>query len=126
MVTISAASHADGPPASSPEGGTASLWTRPDARRVMQLALATLWLLDGILQLQSFFFTRSFGLQMISPMASGNPSIIARPITWSATTIDHHAVVTNAGFALIQIALGFSIAVRRTVRWGLAASIVWS
>jgi hypothetical protein len=92
----------------------------------MQLALATFWLLDGVLQLQSFFFTKSFGLQMISGMSSGNPSVIARPIAWSATTIGHHAVLTDAVFAMIQIALGFSIAWRPAVRWGLAASIVWS
>ena len=38
-------------------------WTRPDGRRTLQLVLATVWLIDGILQLQSFFFTQSFGLQ---------------------------------------------------------------
>jgi hypothetical protein len=92
----------------------------------MQLVLATIWLLDGILQLQSFFFTKSFGLQMISGMSSGNPAVLSRPITWSATTIGHHAVVTDVVFALIQIAIAFAIAWRPSVKWGLATSIVWS
>lgn len=101
-------------------------WTPPDARRTLQLLLATFWLLDGILQLQSFFLTKSFGLQMISGMSSGNPSVVARPIHWSATVIGHHAVATDALFAVIQIGLGFAIAWRPTLKWGLAASIVWA
>ncbi len=92
----------------------------------MQLVLATFWLLDGILQLQSFFFTRGFGLQMISGMSSGNPSVIARPITWSAAAIGHHSVLTDAIFAVIQIAIGFLIAWRPTVKIGLATAIAWS
>ncbi|MGH9080676.1 MAG: hypothetical protein ACRDYE_11500 [Acidimicrobiales bacterium] len=92
----------------------------------MQLALATFWLLDGILQLQAFFFTKSFGLQMISGMSSGNPSVVARPITWSATAIGHHAVLTDAIFAVVQITIAFAIAWRPTLKTGLVASIVWS
>ena len=99
---------------------------RPDDRRILQLVLATIWLLDGILQLQSFFFTKSFGLQMISGMSSGNPSVIARPISWSGSLIGHHAALTDAVFALIQCGLGFAIAWRPAVKAGLAASIAWS
>jgi hypothetical protein len=101
-------------------------WVRPSGRRILQLVLATVWLLDGILQLQSFFFTKSFGLQMISGMSSGNPSVIARPINWSGTIIGHHAVLTDATFALVQCGLGLAIAWRPTVKVGLAASIAWA
>jgi hypothetical protein len=126
VTTTEASSEAQRSPAL-PSGGTRVVaWTRPDARRVMQLVLATIWLLDGILQLQSFFFTKSFGFQMISGVSSGNPSIVARPIAWSAAAIGHHAVLTDAVFALIQLAIGFAIAWRPAVKWGLAGSIVWS
>jgi hypothetical protein len=101
-------------------------WTRPDGRRTLQLALATIWLIDGTLQLQSFFFTRSFGLQMISGMSQGNPSVIARPINWSASTIGHHAVLTDACFAVVQIGIAAAIAWRPTVKIGLAISIAWA
>ncbi len=101
-------------------------WTRPDGRRTLQLVLATIWLIDGILQLQSFFFTKSFGLQMISGMSQGNPSIIARPISWSGSTIGHHAVLTDACFAVAQTAIAAAIAWRPTVRIGLAVSIAWA
>jgi hypothetical protein len=99
---------------------------RTDGRRTLQLVLATIWLIDGILQLQSFFFTKSFGLQMISGMSQGNPSVIARPISWSGATIGHHAVLTDAFFAVAQIAIAVAIAWRPTVRIGLAASIAWA
>jgi hypothetical protein len=101
-------------------------WVRPDGRRILQLVLATVWLLDGILQLQAFFFTKSFGLQMISGMSSGNPSIIGRPISWSGAIIGHHAALTDAAFAAVQCGLGFAIAWRPTVKVGLGASIVWA
>ncbi len=102
------------------------VWTRPDGRRALQLVLATIWLLDGILQLQSFFFTKSFGLQMISGMSSGNPSVIARPISWSGTIIGHHSVLTDTVFAVVQCCIGFAIAWRPTVKIGLAVSIAWA
>jgi len=88
--------------------------------------LATIWLVDGILQLQSFFFTKSFGLQMISGMSQGNPSVIARPIIWSGTTIGHHAVLTDACFAVVQIAIAGAIAWRPALKVGLAVSVAWA
>jgi hypothetical protein len=102
------------------------VWTRPDGRRTLQLALATLWLFDGILQLQAFFFSRQFGTEMIASTARGNPSLVSRTINWSGLAIGHHAVITNALFALIQVGVGLGIAWRPTVRAALAVSVVWS
>ena len=99
-----------------------------DRRRVLQLALATVWLLDGVLQLQPFMFSsgpRGFS-GMLSHSAPGNPGWISSSITWNAGVVGRHAVAANAGFALIQLLLGFGIAWRSTVRPALAASIVWS
>ncbi len=101
-------------------------WARSYARRTLQLVLATVWLIDGILQLQSFFFTKSFGLQMISGMSQGNPSVVARPITWSGSTIGHHAVLTDACFAVVQTGIAVAIAWLPTVKVGLALSIAWA
>jgi hypothetical protein len=103
----------------------AAQWTAPDARRLLQLGLAAIWLLDGVLQYQSFMFTRGFS-QMLASTAAGNPAVIAHPITWSAGIIAHHPVGTNAAFATIQLLLGLGIACRATIRPALAASIVWS
>jgi len=96
-----------------------------DARRVLQLALAAIWLLDGLLQYQSFMYTQAFGL-MIGGTAQGNPGVIARPISWNAALVEHHLVLLNTVFATIQLLLGLGIAYRPTVRVALAASIAWS
>jgi len=99
--------------------------TAPDIRRLLQLALAGIWLLDGILQYQGFMFTKGFS-EMLAGSAAGNPGIIARPITWDATLVEHHLVLLNSIFATIQLLLGLGIAWRPTLRPALAASIVWS
>ena len=59
---------------------------RLDARRTLQLGLAAIWLLDGVLQYQSFMYGKGFG-QMLGGTATGNPSVIAGPITWNATLV---------------------------------------
>jgi hypothetical protein len=98
---------------------------RLDARRALQLGLAAIWLLDGVLQFQSFMYTKGFG-QMLAGTATGNPSVIARPIGWDATGVEHHLVLLNTIFATIQLLLGLGIAFRPTVRIALAASIAWA
>jgi hypothetical protein len=101
-------------------------WRPPDERRALQLVLATIWLFDGVLQLQPVMFTRQFGSAMLAPTADGNPSAVAHSITWSARIISAHSVATDAAFAAIQILLGLSIAWRPSLKIGLAASIGWS
>ena len=100
-------------------------WAAPDQRRRLQLVLAGIWLLDAVLQYQSFMFTKAFA-QMLGATAAGNPAVIADPITWSARLIGNHAVLTNTIFATIQLLLGIGIAWRPTVKIALAASVVWS
>jgi hypothetical protein len=97
----------------------------PDTRRALQLVLAAIWLLGGVLQYQSFMFTKAFG-QMLAATAPGNPGVIAGPINWDARLIEHHLVLLNSVFATIQVLLGLGIAFRPTVRIALAASIAWS
>lgn len=96
-----------------------------DPRRKLQLALAVVWLLDGILQYQPAMFTKAFP-QMLGDSAHGNPAVVAAPITWSAGFVGHHLAVLNAVFATIQVALGLGIAWRPTVRLALGASVAWA
>ncbi len=97
-----------------------------DTRRLLQLVLATIWLLDGALQFQPMFFTRSFGDQMIAAMAAGNPWIVAHPIVVSAHLIAEHAVLANTVFAIVQMLIGVGIAWPRTLRLALGASVAWA
>jgi hypothetical protein len=96
-----------------------------DRRRKLQLALAVLWLLDGILQYQPTMFSKAFP-QMLAGTAQGNPALVAHPITWSAGFIGHHLMPVNAAFATAQVTLGLGIAFRPTVKVALAASVAWA
>ena len=103
----------------------AGAWQAPDARRRLQLVLAALWLLDAVLQYQSFMFSRAFG-QMLAATAAGNPAWVAGPIRWNAALVEQHAVAANTLFATIQLAIAIGIAARPTVRIALAGSVAWS
>jgi hypothetical protein len=110
-------------PASQVQPAGSAGW--PGASRALQLALAAIWLFDAVLQYQSFMFTKAFS-RMLAESAAGNPSVIARPITWEASLVSHHLVALNTVFATIQLVIGLGIAYRPTVRLALAASIAWS
>jgi hypothetical protein len=99
-----------------------------DLQRTFQLVLATVWLLDAVLQIQPFMFTPGpDGFSgMLHGVASGNPSWIAHTITWNSSIVDHHPVLTNTPFALIQFLIGFGIVWKRTLKPALGLSIVWS
>ena len=113
------------PAAGAPRAGAQARVAELDLRRKLQLALAVSWLLDGVLQYQPFMFGKGFP-QMLAGASAGNPAVVASPITWSATLIDHHLVAVNAIFATVQLALGLGIAWRPTVRLALGASVVWA
>lgn len=96
------------------------------ARRVLQIILGLVWLLDAALQLQPYMFSGAFVTKTIEPVAAGNPAVIAGPVLWSAHLMAHHIVLYNAVFAAIQLAIAAGLFVRSAVRLALAASIVWS
>ncbi|MFI5068704.1 MAG: hypothetical protein ACHP9Z_32655 [Streptosporangiales bacterium] len=102
-----------------------STWRSPDARRLLQLILAAIWLLDAVLQYQSFMYSKAFS-QMLAGTASGNPSAIASAINWNSRLIAHHSVLINTIFATVQLLLALGIAWRPTLRIALAASIAWA
>ena len=93
--------------------------------RRLQLGLAVLWLLDAMLQGQSFMFSRGFA-RMLAMAARDNPGTIASAGNWSARLIGQHPAATNSAFIAIQLLLALGIAWRPTVRLALAASVLWS
>ena len=97
-----------------------------DWRRWLQLGLAAIWVFDGLLQCQTYMFTKDFATQILAPTADGNPGWIAASIHWSADIVAADPVLTNAAFATLQLAIGLAIAWRRSLKVGLAVSIVWS
>ncbi len=112
-----------------PSGMVASAGGQPrDLQRTFQLVLATIWLLDAVLQIQPFMFTRgSNGFSgMLNSVAAGNPGWVAHSITWNASNVYHDPVLSNTIFALVQFLIAFGIVWKRSVKPALALSIVWS
>jgi hypothetical protein len=95
-----------------------------DARRIAQTVLGLIWLLDGALQFQSFMYSKGF-IRMLTAMTAGQPTWLASSITWSARQAQHNLAVGNTLFAVIQLAIGFGLLNRRTVRLALAVSFAW-
>jgi hypothetical protein len=96
------------------------------ARRALQTVLGLVWLLDAALQFQPYMFHTGFPTTIIGPTAAGNPALVAAPITWAAHLMAQHIVAANTAFALIQLAIAAGFFFRRTVKFALAASIVWA
>ncbi|MGD0880346.1 MAG: hypothetical protein ABSB09_02095 [Acidimicrobiales bacterium] len=111
------------------DGARREVARRPrDLQRTFQLLLATVWLLDAVLQIQPFMFTKgSNGFSgMLNGLASGNPGWVAHTITWNGSIVYHQPILTNTAFALIQFVIAFGITSKRTVKPALALSIVWA
>ena len=109
------------------EGSGTAPTNRPwVTRRHVQVCLGVLWLLDGLLQLQPYMFTRKFGTQVIAPTAVGQPAWVSWPVHHTALVIAAHPVPTDGLFALVQLALGVGLLWRRTARLAAATSVLWA
>ncbi|MCL4423617.1 MAG: hypothetical protein M1115_10750 [Actinobacteria bacterium] len=95
-------------------------------QRLLQVLLGLVWLVDGVLQLQPFMFGRGFVTGVLLPSAQGNPTPVADSITAMAHFLEPHVAAWNALFAVIQLAIGIGLLIRRTVRPALAVSFAWS
>jgi hypothetical protein len=130
MVAMTVVESRDGTmTARATDGGPAAPVRPPiDRQRTYRLILATVWLLDAVLQIQPFMFSRGpDGFSgMLNGTAAGNPSWIAHAITWNASLVYHQPILTNSAFAGIQFLIAFGIIYRRTCKPALVLSIVWS
>ncbi|MFZ0218259.1 MAG: hypothetical protein WAM30_20170, partial [Candidatus Dormiibacterota bacterium] len=74
--------------------------------RLIQRLLGAFWLLDGLLQLQPFMFTRGFLDQTIAAAGQGQPALIALSVSLAIQIVGPHVALWNAGFATIQLLIG--------------------
>ncbi len=99
--------------------------SRMSTTRAGQLALGVLWIVDGLLKLQPYFF-RHFATGVIAPNASGQPVPVGPLIHWVAGLVAPAPapfVVLAAG---AEILIGTGLLVPRTVKPALAASFAWA
>jgi hypothetical protein len=95
------------------------------ARRRLQLVLAGLWLLDGMLKLQPYMFTKNFAPMTLGEAGDGAPFWLVDPLNWAKRIVSDHPVGTMVLFALAEILIGLAIAYRPTVKYGLIACLCW-
>jgi hypothetical protein len=63
---------------------------------------------------------------MLNGLASGNPVFVHGSVTWNASNVYHHPILSNAIFASIQFVIAFGIVYKRTCKPALTLSIVWA
>jgi hypothetical protein len=101
-------------------------WRPIGSQRTLQIVLGVFWVLDAALQFQPFMFRRSFVETFVLPNASGQPAVVAWVITNIGHFIEPHIAAWNTLFALTQLAIGFGLLYRPTVRYALALSFAWA
>lgn len=99
----------------------------PVARRVLRIAFGCLWIVDGILQLQS---SMPLGLPsgVVQPAAAGSPGWVQHLVNAGVTIWSDHPVQAAAATVWIQLGLGCWLLVAPRGRWsrlGGAATVAW-
>lgn len=95
-------------------------------RRGLQVILGVLWLIDGVLQLQPFMFSSAFSRDVLLAAGSGQPGWVSATVGVFAHQVAAHPIAWNAGFAVIQLALGVGLIVPKLVRPAIVASGLWA
>jgi len=95
--------------------------------RGIQIALGCLWLLDGLLQFQSYMYSHAFVSQVLEINAAGQPSFVGGPILTLAHLYGRDLALWNTLAALTQCMIGLGLIInQRTVRLALLASFGWA
>ena len=117
---IPAARHRPGP-------ASAGLAAEPAARRLLRIGFGVLWLVDGVLQMQS---AMPLGLpaNVTEPTAAGAPGWVRAVVDWAAKGWSYHPVNAAAAAVWIQIGIGIWLLTAARGRWsqlGGLASVGW-
>ena len=99
----------------------------PTARRFLRVGFGCLWVLDGLLQIQS---SMPLGLPsgVIQPSAASSPAWVQHLVNSGATIWSNHPVQAATATVWIQLGLGVWLLVAPRGRWsrlGGAASVAW-
>jgi cytochrome oxidase Cu insertion factor (SCO1/SenC/PrrC family) len=95
----------------------------PVARRFLRIVFGCLWLLDGVLQLQSQMPGGMPG-QVIEPTARLSPSWVQHIVNFGVTTWTRHPIAAASSAVWIQVGLGALLLVAPRGRWSRAAGLL--
>jgi len=113
---------ATAPPPPSAKDPMAAL-PEPAGRRVVRLAFGSLWLVDGLLQLQS---AMPLGLptNVLQPSAGGSPGWVVRLVSVGVGIWERHPVAAAASVVWIQVGIGLLLLLAPRGGWSRAAGLV--
>ena len=94
--------------------------------RGVQLALAALWAIDALLQLQPANFTRELVFGTILGNAENQPQPIFGSLVSASHLLGPHAVALNVAIIVIQLVIAAGLLWPRTVKPALGVSVVWA
>lgn len=94
--------------------------------RRLQLALAALWVIDALLQLQAPNFAPDLVYGTILGNVENQPQPIASSIRAAVHLLGPHTVELNIAIVVVQLTLGVGLLWRRSVKLALAGSILWA
>jgi hypothetical protein len=95
--------------------------------RGIQIALGIIWLLDGLLQFQSFMYTHNIVTEVFGPAAEKQWSIVGSPMNTIDAFYGRDLTLWNTLAAEIQCAIGLGLILsRRTVKPALLVSFGWA
>ena len=95
----------------------------PAARRLIRIGFGCLWILDGLLQLQS---SMPLGLpsNVLQPSAAGSPQWVQHLVNSGVTTWTDHPIQAAAAAVWIQVGIGVWLLVAPRGRWSRLAGLV--
>ena len=117
-------------PDSTPESDRRGRERRPEARarRFLRIGFGVLWIVDGVLQMQSGMPLRLTG-QVIGEAGEGSPAWLQDVMRWGATIWNNHPVTAATAAVWIQIGIGLWLLLVVRGRWsrlGGFISIGWA
>lgn len=98
------------------------------ASRLVTIGLGTLWIIDGLLQLQPQMFTQHLSIDVIGSALMSLPPAL---YFWSLNILIHffmpYAAIWDISFAVLQLCIGISLIVGKehVQKVGLWISIIW-
>lgn len=111
-------------------GSTAALPTpaagsdpEPLGRRILRIGFGLLWVLDGLLQLQSGMVL-GMPTTVLRPAATGSPGWVHHLVGTGATIWSNHPTEAAAATVWIQLGIGVMLLVAPRGRWSRAAGVV--
>ena len=95
--------------------------------RGIQITLGLIWLLDGLLQFQSFMYTHNLITQVFQPAAEGQPGIVSAPMKTFDNFYGSDLTLWNTLAGEIQCAIGLGLILsKKTVKPALLISFGWA